>query len=140
MACPMIKTSKNRSPLKFFKEEDRLYMKSPTREPHCPEGVFQIQSPICCVNFSNNIAITQVWFNERKTSLTRPWKPLNHYLSPFTSSDHQSPCKTSRNKFFQKVLFPHVTLFYEKSSLILCRVGGEEILCFLFKSFPNSRI
>ena len=41
-------------------------MKSPTPEGKCAEGVFQIQSPICGVNFSNNISITQVRVNERK--------------------------------------------------------------------------
>ena len=53
-------------------------MKSPTPEAKCAKGVFQIQSPICGVNFSNNISITQVSVNERKTNLTRPLKPLNH--------------------------------------------------------------
>ena len=41
-------------------------MKSPTPEVKCAKGVFQIQSPICGVNFSNNISITQVRVNERK--------------------------------------------------------------------------
>ena len=41
-------------------------MKSPTPETKCAEGVFQIQSPICDVNFSNNISITQARVNERK--------------------------------------------------------------------------
>ena len=52
-------------------------MKSPTQETKCAEGVFQIQSPIGAVSFSNNISITQVRVNERK-NLTRPLKPLNH--------------------------------------------------------------
>ena len=62
----------------FFTREDRLYMKSPTAEAKCAKCVFQIQSPIFVVNFSNNISITQVRVNERKTNLTRPLKPLNH--------------------------------------------------------------
>ena len=37
------------------KKEDRLYMKSPTPEAYCAEDVFQLQSPTCGVNFSNNI-------------------------------------------------------------------------------------
>ena len=41
-------------------------MKSPTPEAKCAKGVFQIQSPICGVNFSNNISITQVKVNERE--------------------------------------------------------------------------
>ena len=46
-------------------------MKFPTQEKQCAEGVFQIQSPICGVNFSSNISITQVRANERKTNLTQ---------------------------------------------------------------------
>ena len=42
-------------------------MKSYTPEPQCAEGVFQIQSPICGVYFSNNISIIQVGVNKRKT-------------------------------------------------------------------------
>ena len=30
-------------------------MKSPTTETYCTEDVFQIQSPICGVNVSNNM-------------------------------------------------------------------------------------
>ena len=35
-------------------------MKSTTPEAKCAKDVFQIQSPICGVNFSNNESITQV--------------------------------------------------------------------------------
>ena len=42
----------------FKKKEDRLYMKSSTPEAKYA-GVFQIQSLICGVNFSNNVSITQ---------------------------------------------------------------------------------
>ena len=42
-------------------------MKFPTLETKCAEGIFQIQSPICGVNFSNNVSITQVRVNERKS-------------------------------------------------------------------------
>ena len=52
-------------------------MKSPTPEAKYAKGVFQISSPICSVNFANNISITQVMVNERKNEL-RPLKPLNH--------------------------------------------------------------
>ena len=38
-----------------FKKEGRFYMKSPTPEAYCAEDVFQLQSPNCGVNFSNNI-------------------------------------------------------------------------------------
>ena len=41
-------------------------MKSPTPEAKCAKDVFQIQSPICGVNFSNKISITQMKNNERK--------------------------------------------------------------------------
>ena len=52
-------------------------MKSPTSEDKCAKGVFQIQSPICGVNFSNNISITQVSVNERRLYT------LFLYLFPF---------------------------------------------------------
>ena len=57
-------------------------MKSPTPEAKSAKGVFQIPSPICGVNFSNNISITQVRVSEGKTNVTRPLKPLNHYFPP----------------------------------------------------------
>ena len=41
-------------------------MKSQTPEAKCAKGVFQIQSPICGVDFSYNISSTQVRLNERK--------------------------------------------------------------------------
>ena len=44
-------------------------MKSPTPEAQCAEDVFQIQSPICDVYFSNNISIPQVRVNKRETEL-----------------------------------------------------------------------
>ena len=44
-------------------------MKSPTPEAQCTEGVFQIQSPICDVYFSNNILILQVSVNKKETEL-----------------------------------------------------------------------
>ena len=31
-------------------------MKPPTPEAQCPEGIFQIQYPICAVNFTNNVS------------------------------------------------------------------------------------
>ena len=50
----------------FFKKEDKLYLKSPTQEAKCAKSVFQIQSPICGVKFSNNKSVTQVRVNEMK--------------------------------------------------------------------------
>ena len=44
-------------------------MKSPSPEVECAEGVLQIQSPVCGVNFSNNILTTQVRINETETEL-----------------------------------------------------------------------
>ena len=52
-------------------------MKFPTPEALCAEGVSQIQSPICGVNCSNNISVTQVSINDRKINLTQPSKSLN---------------------------------------------------------------
>ena len=51
----------------LLKKEDRLYMKSPSPEAEYAEGVLQIQSPVCGVNFSNNILTTQVRINETET-------------------------------------------------------------------------
>ena len=65
----MIKISKNRSPLIIFRKEDRFSMKYPTQEAQCAEGIFQIQTPICGVNFSNNISIPQVRVKKRETEL-----------------------------------------------------------------------
>ena len=53
-------------------------MKSPTPEAKCAKGVFQIQSAVCGINFSNNISMTQVKVNKRETALIRTLKPLNH--------------------------------------------------------------
>ena len=47
------------------------------QEKQGTDGVFQTQSSICGVHFSN-ISINQFRFNERKTNLTRPLTPLNH--------------------------------------------------------------
>ena len=44
-------------------------MKSPTPEAQCAEGVFQIQSPISDVYFSNNISVPQVRVNKRETEV-----------------------------------------------------------------------
>ena len=44
-------------------------MKFPNPEAQCVEGVFQIQSPITDVNFSNNISTPQVWVNKMETEL-----------------------------------------------------------------------
>ena len=44
-------------------------MKSPTPEAKCAYDVLEIQLSICCVNFLNNILITQVRVNEGNNSL-----------------------------------------------------------------------
>ena len=44
-------------------------MKSSTPKALCVEGVFQVQSPVCGVNLSNNISIPQVWVNKKETEL-----------------------------------------------------------------------
>ena len=109
-------------------------MISPAPEAKCAKSVFQIQSPICGVDFSNNMSITQVRVNERKNNLTLPLKLLNHQL-PLAWSDHEFPCKISPKTFAPKMFVPHSNLFYEKRSLIL---WGEETLL-IFKSFTISK-
>ena len=44
-------------------------MKSPNPETQCPKDIFQIQSPICSVYFSNNLSIPQIRVNKRETEL-----------------------------------------------------------------------
>ena len=44
--------------MKNIKKEDRLCMKPPTPEVLSAKGVFQIQPPISCVNFSNNTSVS----------------------------------------------------------------------------------
>ena len=73
-------------------------MKFQTQRHSVQKVFYQIQSTICGVNFSNNISITQVKVNERKTkspftwtwselksvwNLTPPWKVV-----PFTWQFH----------------------------------------------------
>ena len=48
-------------------------MKFPTPEVQCADGVFQIQSRICDVYFSN-ISVPQVRVNKRETELDSTFK------------------------------------------------------------------
>ena len=60
-------------------------MKSTTPEALYREGVFQIQSNICGVTFSDNILITQLRINERETELVSIYEtslPLTSRISP----------------------------------------------------------
>ena len=52
---------------KDIKKGDRLCMKSSIPEAQCSRGVFQIQHPICSVNFSNNISVPQLKVSTRET-------------------------------------------------------------------------
>ena len=110
-------------------------MKSPTQETKCAKGVFQIQSPIGAVSFSNNISITQVRVNERQ-NLTRPLKPLNHELPPLHDLIIGPHVKHPPENLPKKVCFPMQSLFMKKASPYFVR--GEEILCFIFKSIHIS--
>ena len=53
-------------------------MKSPTPEAQCAEGVFQMQSSICDVYFSNNISILQVRINKRETEIDSTFETSYH--------------------------------------------------------------
>ena len=44
-------------------------MKCSTLEAQCAESLFQIQSPICGVNFSNVVSIPKIKINKRGTEL-----------------------------------------------------------------------
>ena len=48
---------------KVVKKEDRLCMKSPPPEAECEKGVFQIQTLVSGVNFSNNMSVSQARVN-----------------------------------------------------------------------------
>ena len=52
-------------------------MNSPTPEAQCVKDVFQIQSPVCDVYFSNNILIPQTRVNNRAAT----WFDLRHLLT-----------------------------------------------------------
>ena len=49
-----------------IKEKDKTLHKIPNPEAKCAKVAFQIKSPICGVNFSNNLSIALVKVNERK--------------------------------------------------------------------------
>ena len=61
----------------FLKRGQALY-EIPTLQAYCTEVFFQIQAPNCGDNFSNNVSITKVRVNERKTNMTQPLKLLNY--------------------------------------------------------------
>ena len=61
----------------FLKRRQALY-EIPTPEAYWTEGFFQIQAPNCGDNFSNNVSMTKVRVNDRKTNMTRPLKLLNY--------------------------------------------------------------
>ena len=82
-------------------------MKSPTPEEQCTVGVFQIQYPICSVNFA-----------------TPP-------LHDLTISPH---VKYSPINLPKKVCSPMQSFFTKKVPPYFVR--GEETLCFIFISFP----
>ena len=44
-------------------------MNSPTPEAQCVKDIFQIQSPICGIHFSNNKSILQIRINCKETEL-----------------------------------------------------------------------
>ena len=50
----------------FLKKKTDFTWNPQPPEAKCAEGVFQIQSPIYGVNFSNNISVIQARVNERK--------------------------------------------------------------------------
>ena len=60
-------------------------MKSKTPETSCDEGVFQIQSPVCGVDFSNNIVLPKVRINDRETEfglIFENSQPLTSRINP----------------------------------------------------------
>ena len=113
-------------------------MKSPTPEAQCAEGVFQIQSPICGINISNNVSVTQVRVNERNTNLTQPLKSLNHQLPPLDDPIISPHVKHPPINFPKNVCSPMQSIFMKKDSPYFAR--GEETLCFILVPFPIPKI
>ena len=117
-------------------------MKSSIPEAKFAKGVFQIQSPISVVNFSNNISKTQIRVNEWKKYLYSTFRTLQPLTSNHASSDHKTRCKTTYQKFAQNILVPHAKLFYYKGSTIFCRGRGDtmlylQIFSHFWKFIPN---
>ena len=104
-------------------------MKSPTSEAKFVEGAFQIQSPILGVNFSNNMYL----WNLLTTDFPLAWS--DHYTQCKTLPSHPSPPKKKKKDLTKKV-YPTMKIFMKK--VLPYFVGGEDTLCFIFKSFPIS--
>ena len=107
---------------KQFLKKNTGFTWNPQPQSQCAEGVFQIQFIICDANFSNNISITQVRVNDRKTSLSRPLKRLKHYFSPLyylIINPYVKHPPAHPHKFVQKSIFLHAKLLYEKGDTML---------------------
>ena len=73
----MIKTSKNRSPLKILKKRRQALYEIPNPRGSVEKVLFKF-NPLLVV-FSNNISIPQVRVNKKETELDLTLKLLNHY-------------------------------------------------------------
>ena len=103
-------------------------MKFPTPEAQCAEGVFQIQSPICGVNFSNNISITQVRVNERETELDSTFETSEPLTSPLHDLIIGSHVKHLPINLLEKVYSPMQSFFKKKFPPYLVGGRGDTML------------
>ena len=120
-----IVTSNIRSPLTT---ENRLYVKSQPQKHSVQKVFFKFITPICGVNFSNNISITKVRVNERKTNLTRTLKPLNHLISILHDLIISPHVKHSPINLPQYVSSPMQSFFAENVSLYFVGESGDTMM------------
>ena len=66
----------------FPKKKTGFTLNSQPQRHSVQNELFKFNHIFCSVNFLNNISITQIKVNERKTDLIRPLKPLNRFLPP----------------------------------------------------------
>ena len=57
-------------------------MESQPQRYSVQKAFFEFSALFVVLTFSNDMSVTQVRINEKKTYLTRPLKRLNHYLPP----------------------------------------------------------
>ena len=111
--------------IKIFLKKKTGFTWNPQPKRHSIQDVFQIQSPICGVNVSNNMSITHVKVSERKTDLNFETSlPLSSSSYDLIICPHlKYPPINLLRKFVS-----HAKLLYGKSSPILCRGRGEPML------------
>ena len=75
-----------------------------------------------------------------KTILARPLKPFNHYVFPLHDLIISPHVKHPPKNFPKQFCAPMQSFFMKTFSLYFVGRDAEETLCFIFKSFPISKI